>query len=663
MKKILLLNYEFPPLGGGASPVSYEIAKKLSESGEFDIDVVTMGYKGLDSYEEVNKNLKIHRVKCWRTKKEICHPWEQLTYLFSAYFKCKKLIKKNKYDICHCHFIIPTGVLALRLKKKFDLPYIITVHGSDVLGYNPRFKLIYPLIKKSWKKILDNAKNIISPSQFLLEKIKKQYRDKNNAFKIIPNGIDTSCFIPMKKEKYILIVSRLFINKGIQDFLKAIREADLQGWRVKIVGDGPCKEELIELTKQYNLTKSVDFLGWVDNKTEQMKQLYGKATVFVLPSHFENWNNTILEAMSAGCAIIATKNSGTPEILKDTGILVEPKDIKSLGSVLKKLLENENLQKELGKKADNRIRNMFDWNIVINEYAEILNEFNIREIKRELNIESPAIRPIKSTGASDIFEISSVDKKYILKMGKYNSINEEFENHKRVYNIWIKNKVGINFFIPKPYFFNKEANYYVMEYVDKAGNLQDMILEQSPIKLENYFKKVGKMLYQYQELMTKYLNSEKHSILGHNTIQSILSSSKEKFYSKIFNKIDGGNNKIIFKDFKPANILIDKFGKLYLIDFQKIFYWAPFYYDLARFIDAVKVFTFFKSPFFYLYNRKKIHRLIIFFIKGYSQNQKIDFDILQKTHKLHQIEHVFMKKDKHQTISAWLLSLFYKLNI
>ena len=57
MKKILLLNYEFPPLGGGASPVSYEIAKKLSESGEFDIDVVTMGYKGLDSYEEVNKNL------------------------------------------------------------------------------------------------------------------------------------------------------------------------------------------------------------------------------------------------------------------------------------------------------------------------------------------------------------------------------------------------------------------------------------------------------------------------------------------------------------------------------------------------------------------------------------------------------------------------------
>ena len=113
MKRILVLNYEFPPLGGGASPVSYELALKLSETGDFDIDVVTMGYKDLPKYEEVNKNFRIHRVWSWRSKKELCHPWEQATYLVSAWFKCKELLKNTKYDICHCHFIIPTGVLAL----------------------------------------------------------------------------------------------------------------------------------------------------------------------------------------------------------------------------------------------------------------------------------------------------------------------------------------------------------------------------------------------------------------------------------------------------------------------------------------------------------------------------------------------------------------------
>ena len=108
MRRILVLNYEFPPLGGGASPVSYELAKRLSETGVYDIDVVTMGYgakwsevsphgiaRGLPAYEEVNKNFRIHRVKCLRSKKEICHPWEQPTYLISGYLKRRELLRSD----------------------------------------------------------------------------------------------------------------------------------------------------------------------------------------------------------------------------------------------------------------------------------------------------------------------------------------------------------------------------------------------------------------------------------------------------------------------------------------------------------------------------------------------------------------------------------------
>ncbi|MCA9485852.1 MAG: glycogen/starch synthase, partial [Nanoarchaeota archaeon] len=79
--RILMLNYEFPPLGGGASPVSYEISKGLVKLGH-RVDVVTMGYRDLEQVEK-KEGINVYRVKCMRSKKEICHPWEQLSYLRS----------------------------------------------------------------------------------------------------------------------------------------------------------------------------------------------------------------------------------------------------------------------------------------------------------------------------------------------------------------------------------------------------------------------------------------------------------------------------------------------------------------------------------------------------------------------------------------------------
>ena len=372
-KRILVLNYEFPPLGGGASPVSYEIAKRLSETKEFDIDVVTMGFKKLAKYQKINDNLRVHRVKCWRSKKEICHPWEQLTYLISGYFKCRELLKKNKYDICHCHFIIPTGILALKLKNKFGLDYVITSHGSDVLGYNPRFKKLYPLLINYWKKILDNAKKIITPSDFLNQKILEVYKNINqDKIEVIYNGIEKNKFKPLEKEKYILLVIRLFVNKGIQDFIKAVSGLNLGAWRVKIIGDGPYRKNLEKLIKKHNLKDKIKLSGWMDNESSQLKELYGRASIFVLPSHFENMNITLLEAMQAGCSIIASRVGGNVEVIGNTGELFQVKNSTELRKKIKLLVDDENKRKGYLEKTQERATNIFDWDIMVNKYINLL---------------------------------------------------------------------------------------------------------------------------------------------------------------------------------------------------------------------------------------------------------------------------------------------------
>jgi len=373
--RILLLNYEFPPLGGGGSPVSYEIAEGLSSSYGADIDVVTMGYKGLPSYEEVAPNLHVHRVRCLRKRKEISQPWEQLTYLVSAYFKTRSLLKSQKYDACHCHFIIPTGVLAWIFKKQFNLNYIISVHGSDVPGYNPdRFKLLHKFTRPFLKRICDEATYVVALSQYLkgliLENISTYAADK---LVVIPNGIDPNKFIPLEKERIILSTGRLLPRKGFQYLIQAVSDEDI-GYEVHIAGDGPMMDELQDLASK-SKTKIV-FHGWIDNKSNEYKELLGKAAIYSLVSEKENASIALLEAMSAGCAVITSDVSGCPETVGDAGIVIKSKDTNLLKNAIRELRNNPNTMDKLQRIARVRVQEEYGWERIVSRYANFLGVYS-----------------------------------------------------------------------------------------------------------------------------------------------------------------------------------------------------------------------------------------------------------------------------------------------
>ncbi len=124
--------------------------------------------------------------------------------------------------------------------------------------------------------------------------------------------------------------------------------------------------ELKEIAKK-SKTKIV-FHGWMNNESKEYKELLGSSSIYVLASEKENASIALLEAMSAGCAVITTNISGCPETIGDKGLVVEPRNSEQIKKAIENLINNPKKIKNLGKQARERIIKRFNWNKIIKDY-------------------------------------------------------------------------------------------------------------------------------------------------------------------------------------------------------------------------------------------------------------------------------------------------------
>ncbi len=377
--RILFLNYEFPPLGGGASPISYEIAQGYVNIGH-QVDVVTMGFKGLAASENMN-GINVYRVPCIRAKKEICHPHEMLTFIYNAQKFLKKHLKENQYDVCHNHFAIPTGLVANWVKKNYGIPFINTSHGSDIPGYNnDRFLFLHNFTKPILNSVLNNSSGNFSGSNYLAGLANKNINPPV-AYQTIREGFFPDLFQPQAKKKTILSTGRLLRRKGFQYLIEAVSEKDI-GYEVHICGDGPMMPELRSLAEK-SKTKIV-FHGWINNQSEKYKNLLETASIYSLVSAKENASKSLLEALSAGCAVITSNIAGCPESVGDAGFAIPAENVSALRETIYDLIDNEDKIQEYGKKARNRILEVYNWDKLIRQYE--------KELMKAANIESKLVQ-------------------------------------------------------------------------------------------------------------------------------------------------------------------------------------------------------------------------------------------------------------------------------
>ncbi len=370
-KKILLLNYEFPPLGGGAGNATYYILKEFSKNPNIEVDLVTSSID-MKKIEKFSDNITIHYLDV-RKKRLNLHFQKHrnlIVYSIKAYFYANKLIKKKNFDICHAFFGIPCGFLAMIFKRRYRIPYIVSLRGSDVPGYNKRFYFLDQIfLKRLSKKIWREAKYVVANSEGLKELAKETNSEQK--ISVVYNGIDIYDFIEKKQirkkegEELILVsTGRLIERKGYNYLIEAISGIkDVELW---LIGSGDGEKSLSE--KAEKLNANVKFFG--KRHHNEIGDFLRKSDIFVLPSLNEGMSNSILEAMACGLPIITTDTGGSKELIQGNGFIVKKKNSKDLKKYILKYLEDRDLIIKHGENS-RKVAEKMGWDNVAKDYLRL----------------------------------------------------------------------------------------------------------------------------------------------------------------------------------------------------------------------------------------------------------------------------------------------------
>jgi len=372
-RRILVLNFEYPPIGGGGASATKYLFDELANDENLELDLVT-STMGNERVEEDHCE-RIHLIRLPVGKREL-HFWRQdevMRYIFAARNETRRLLNHRKYDLIHAIFGFPAGFVAFRLRRR--LPYIVSLHGTDVPGFNRRFAIQYPILRPVFRRIWREAKAVTIVSEALRELAYET--DPKANIQVVPNGVDMSLFRPPEEDrppgKRLVAVCRLIERKNLHlllDVLPRVRERH-PDVTLDIIGDGDQREALESQSKDLGLTDIVTFRGRVPH--EELPREYHAADLFVLPSEWEGLPITLLEAMACGLPAVVTEGGGSKEVLHGNGLLIPVGDRDWLERSINQLLDRPDRLRNMGKRSV-EIAREYRWDRVADMYRSLYDE-------------------------------------------------------------------------------------------------------------------------------------------------------------------------------------------------------------------------------------------------------------------------------------------------
>jgi glycosyltransferase involved in cell wall biosynthesis len=368
--KILMLNYEFPPIGGGAANANLCLLKQFAGRDDMRVDVLTSASKPGFKREKFSENITIYKVGIHKKHLHFWRRIEVIEWLVKAGFYYRRLLRKNDYDLAHAFFGFPTGWLCYRNSRR--LPYIISLRGSDVPGQHARLQLDYKILAPAFRAIWKKASALVACSEGLKER--SLLFMPSVSIDVIPNGVELDRFFPAETEEKsdvlrLLTVGRLSVTKRIEMLMETVEILYRTACKVRltIVGGGKMEQQFRKIAAERDLRDVIKITGRIDSK--KMPDVYRQNDIFISASMQEGMSNAMLEAMASGLPIVTTRCEGLAELIDGNGLIIEQNSVEEIAKAIKRLADDPGLYKQMSTAARKQAEK-FDWANIASSYVE-----------------------------------------------------------------------------------------------------------------------------------------------------------------------------------------------------------------------------------------------------------------------------------------------------
>ena len=373
MRILQVIHYFSPLHGGGSINSAYNLSKHLVERGH-EVTIFTTDFELDKEYVQSLDGVRVVPFHCIANIGMM---------LISP--EMKERVKKEimDFDVIHMHnFRSYQNVVVHHYAKKYGIPYVLQARGSVLPFFQKqRLKKIFDLF--FGYRILKDATKVIALTRAEVEQYKKMGVDEDK-IEIVPNGIDLSEYDNLPKrgefrkkyliredEKVILYLGRIHKIKGIDLLVEAFSDLIKELDDIRLVIVGPDDGFLSSLKRQIEDLKIGDRILFTGPLYERDKlKAYVDADVYVLPSIYETFPNTVLEACVCGTPVIVTDRCGIADFVDKVGSVVEY-DKGQLRDAMTKNLSDDELRRRLGEEGRKWVRKEFGWDKVVRKEEEI----------------------------------------------------------------------------------------------------------------------------------------------------------------------------------------------------------------------------------------------------------------------------------------------------
>jgi glycosyltransferase involved in cell wall biosynthesis len=356
--RILVLNYEFPPVGGGGGRIAADFCRSLASFGH-EVQVHTSWYPSLPT-REVRDGYTIVRSFAFRQRLHTCSVPEMAAYLVMTLAPTLKQARTWKPEVMHVHFAVPSGVIAWIIHRLTGIPYLLSAHLGDVPGGVPAqtdhlFRWLKPFTRPIWQ----DAAAVTADASHIQQLAWQNY---DVPIEILPNGIDLALMgrepsAPATPVR-LIFAARLSVQKNPLFLIKTLSRVKHLPWRLDLVGDGPLRPLVENLVTELDLTSKVCFHGWVT--PEELQSLMQASDILVMPSLSEGMPLVGVLALAVGLAILGSQVGGISDLVEpgQNGFLVPVNDTLAFADRLEFMLDHEVLAEM--KLTSRRLAQNFD---------------------------------------------------------------------------------------------------------------------------------------------------------------------------------------------------------------------------------------------------------------------------------------------------------------